>query len=438
MGAVQNLVLDEKYTFKSKTKTLLISVIIIGVVLTVLGVILATYFPSHGGHDTHAEHGAQVHAAAEHHGSPVIVKRILKDLWQNNIFFGGIALIGVFFLAFNYVAHAGWGSAIKRVPEAFGYYLIPFAVLTITLLLVGGHDLFHWMDHDLFDPKSPKYDEIIDSKSWYLNLGFFWGRTIMYFVLWILFWWILRQKSIKEDSLGGVSNYDSSIVVSAGFLIIFGVTSSTYAWDWVMSMDPHFFSTMFGWYVFASTFVSGLSMITLVVIQLKKAGYLSIVNENHLHDLGKFMFAFSIFWTYIWFEQFLLIYYANIPEESYYFVERLLNSTYAPFFFAAFFINFIFPFLALMARDAKRQTSFLQVVAVGILIGHWLDFYNMMTPPVLHNDGALDYTFFFIEIGITMVFLGFFLFAVNIGLTKANLIAKNHPMLEESIHHHVY
>jgi hypothetical protein len=437
MAAVQQLVLDEKYTFKSKTKTKLIILIVVGIVLAGLGILIANSM-SHG-HD--AGHGAEVAKAAEHaehHGSPVIVKRILKDLWQNNIFFGGIALVGVFFIAFNYVAHAGWGAAIKRVPEAFGNYLFVYAGLTIVLLVVGGHDLFHWMDHDLFDPKSPKFDEIISSKSWYLNVGFFWGRTIGYFVLWILFWWLLRQKSKQEDSIGGVNNYDRSIVISAGFLIIFGVTSSTSAWDWVMSMDPHFFSTMFGWYVFASMFVSGLAMITLVVINLKKAGYLALVNENHLHDLGKFMFAFSIFWTYVWFEQFLLIYYANIPEESYYFVERLLNSTYSPFFFAAFFINFLFPFLTLMPRESKRQTVFLEIVAVGILIGHWLDFYVMMTPPVLHNDGALDITFFFIELGITMVFLGIFLFVINIGLTKAGLIAKNHPMLEESIHHHVY
>jgi hypothetical protein len=432
MGAVHNLVLDEKYTFKSKTKTLLISVIVIGIVLAVLGVIIAGFL-SHGG-----EHGAEAHGAAEHHGASPMVKRILKDIWQNNIFFGGISLIGVFFIAFNYVAHAGWGAAIKRVPEAFGYYLIPFAVITIGMLAFFGHDLFHWMDHTLVEEGHANFDEVIASKTWFLNTGFFWGRTLTYFTLWILFWWILRKKSLAEDQIGGVSNYDSSIVVSASFLIVFGVTSSTYAWDWVMSMDPHFFSTMFGWYVFASTFVSGLAMLTLVIISLKKAGYLSIVNENHLHDMGKFMFAFSIFWTYIWFEQFLLIYYANLPEESYYFVERLLNSTYAPFFFMAFFINFIFPFLALMARDAKRQNTFLQVVAVGILIGHWLDFYNMMTPPMLHNHGALDITFFFIEVGITMVFVGFFLFAVNFGLSKANLVAKNHPMLEESIHHHVY
>jgi len=195
---------------------------------------------------------------------------------------------------------------------------------------------------------------------------------------------------------------------------------------------------MFGWYVFASWLVSAVSMITLIVIILKENGYLKMVNENHLHDLGKFMFAFSIFWTYVWFEQFLLIYYANIPEESYYFVERLLNGTYRPFFFLTFLLNFPLPFIILMTRNAKRQTIILKIVAIVILIGHWFDFYMMLTPPMLHNDGAFDYKFFFLELGITMVFLGMFLYAVLYGLSRAGLIAKNHPMIQESIHHHVY
>ncbi len=458
MALVEKISLDEKFSFTGKAKSKIIMLIVAGAVLAVLGYILLQIDGGHGANG--AEHGTAVvekttehsevvateHAvtteheakAEEHHGKPAWAKRIIKDIWQNNVFFGGIALIGVFFLSFNYVAYAGWSALIKRVPEAFGYYLPVFAVLSIILIAVFGHDIFHWMDPSLTDPNSPHFDEIINSKTWWLGTASFWIRIIIYFTLWILFWYVLRKKSLQEDIEGGVKFYDRSIVWAAGFLVVFGVTSSTSAWDLVMSMDPHFFSTMFGWYVFASWLVSGVAMITLVVITLKENGYLKMVNENHLHDLGTFMFAFSIFWTYVWFEQFLLIYYANIPEESYYFVERLLNGTYRPIFFLTFFINFIFPFIVLMTRNAKRQTIILKIVAIFILVGHWLDFFMMMTPPMLHNDGGFDYKFFFLEVGITMVFLGIFLYAVLFGLSKAGLVAKNHPMLEESIHHHVY
>jgi hypothetical protein len=216
------------------------------------------------------------------------------------------------------------------------------------------------------------------------------------------------------------------------FLVVFGISSSMAAWDWVLSIDTHWFSTMFGWYVFASWFVAGLSAMTLTVVILKQNGYLKLVNANHLHDLGKFVFAFSIFWTYIWFSQFMLIWYANIPEESIYFLDRL-DDHYAWIFFFNLIINFAFPFLVLMTRDAKRQMIMLKIVTIAILIGHWFDFYLMMMPGTMRGDAGIG----FIEIGTTLIFLGVFLITFTKGLTKASLVPVNHPFIEESIHHHV-
>jgi hypothetical protein len=200
-----------------------------------------------------------------------------------------------------------------------------------------------------------------------------------------------------------------------------------------MSIDAHWFSTMFGWYVFASWWVSGLAFIVYVVVKLKEAGYLKIVNSNHLHDLGKFCFAFSVFWTYIWFSQFLLIYYANIPEETVYFIERMRVAPYNWIFYLNLFLNFVFPFLLLMTRDAKRHMSMLKVVAPIIMIGHWFDFYNMITPGVMQYGGG----FGLLEIGLFMIFLGAFVYVVLNGLSKLPLVGKNHPMLQESLHHHI-
>jgi Ni/Fe-hydrogenase subunit HybB-like protein len=188
---------------------------------------------------------------------------------------------------------------------------------------------------------------------------------------------------------------------------------------------------MFGWYVFASWFVSGLAAITLVTVMLKEMGYLKLVNENHLHDMGKFVFAFSIFWTYIWFSQFLLIYYANIPEETIYFVDRLKSDYYSKFFFINLIMNFFFPFLVLMTRDAKRKMTMLKIVCTVVLAGHWIDFYLMITPGTLKANGG----FGFLEIGLAMVYLSAFAYVIFNGLTKRGLVAQNHPMLEESIHH---
>jgi hypothetical protein len=189
---------------------------------------------------------------------------------------------------------------------------------------------------------------------------------------------------------------------------------------------------MFGWYNFAAMWVSGLCVITLIVILMKKAGYLSWVNENHLHDLGKFIFAFSIFWTYIWFSQFLLIYYANIPEETVYFYKRW-EPEYLPWFWLNILINFVAPILILMARDSKRQMNRLMFVCIMLLCGHWLDYYMMIMPGTVESHRG----FGIIEIGIAIGFVGLFTFLTLSQLTKRSLVSTNHPFLEESINHQI-
>lgn len=463
--------LDEKFVFSSEIKKKLFILIGVGVILTIIGVFLAKYQEDHA-HAEHASvtttlvadahaaeshtsdahtpeatsahadaHGEAVHAehGGEHgHAKPTWALRLIKNLWQNNIFFAGIAAMGIFFVAFNYVAWAGWSAGVQRIPSAFGNYLWVAAPLTVVLFVAFGHDLFHWTHEYLYVEGTEAYDELLAGKQAFLNTPFFIVRTVIYFALWLFSWTTLRKYQKNEDIDADVKWWHKSVVTSAFFLIFFGVTSSMCAWDWAMSMDPHFFSTMFGWYVFASWFVSALAFITLIIVILKDNGYLSIINENHLHDLGKFVFAFSIFWTYIWFEQFLLIYYANIPEEVGYFVQRLKSDAYTPIFFLTLFLNFFFPFLVLMTRGSKRLGIMLKIVCVVVILGHWFDFYMITTPPVLGQHGGLDGIFLFMELGLGMVFVGVFLFMVLTALSKLNLIAKNHPMIEESVHHDVF
>ncbi|WP_340153978.1 quinol:cytochrome C oxidoreductase [uncultured Marivirga sp.] len=449
---------EEKFEFTSKAKKTLSVLAIVGLVLFGLG----TFFASTTDHSEEAGHAQEMHDGAimsdgnegahvtedgdqnhlegaeahggEHAGNPSWLKRIYANLWINNMYFVGLALLGVFFVAIQYVAQAGWSAALIRIPMSFGNWLPIGGLLTLVIFLVGGHDIFHWTHEYLYDVNDPRYDSIIAGKEGYLNTPFFLARLVVYFVVWFLMFRWIRKKSLEEDLNGGEKYYYKLRGISAGFIVFFAVTSSTSAWDWILSIDTHWFSTMFGWYVFASWWVTALAAITLITVILKENGYLKIVNTGVLHDLGKFVFAFSIFWTYIWFSQFMLIYYSNIPEETVYFIERLTSDHYSIVFFVNLILNFFFPFLVFMPRDSKRHTVFLKIVTIVVLIGHWFDFYLMVTPAVMKENGG----FGLLEIGMAIIFGVAFLFVALTGLSKSSLVAKNHPMLKEAEHHHVF
>jgi hypothetical protein len=456
-------VADEQYVFRPETRRKLFILLGAGVALFILGLILAMNSGGHeaAGHgDAHgmvntenlvasteatAAAGDQEHehaaAAGEGHHGKGWKERLYTSLWMNNVFFIGLGIIGLFFIAIQYAAQAGWSAGVIRIPLAMGNWIPIAGVLMIVLYFVTSHDIFHWTHHELYDEKSAEYDKLISKKAPF----FFWPgepggfpifyifRMVLFFGMWYLFLLRIRKNMLAEDLDNSTGYWYKNRVISTWFLIFFAVSSSIAAWDWVMSIDTHWFSTMFGWYVFASWWVTGLATITLIVAFLKDAGYLKIVNSNHLHDLGKFIFAFSIFWTYIWFGQFLLIYYANIPEETVYFIERMTTSPYSWIFYLNLILNFVLPFLLLMTRDAKRQLSMLKLVCPIIIIGHWFDFFNMVTPGVMQENGGVG----FLEIGLAFIFLAIYLLVVLSNLAKVPLIGKNHPMLQESLNHHI-
>ncbi len=452
------MVSEERFEFTSKAKKHLITFFLAGIVLATLGYCtLGTgdHAEGHGVDDRTVEFVADSHdeepygdghpeieesndSEEEDHSGFNPIKRFFVNLWINNVFFAGLALIGVFFFAIQYVAQAGWSVGIKRIPLAFGSWLPVAFVLMLGVYFIAGHDIFHWTHADLYDEVGG--DEIMKGKAsyffWPMQGGefplFFVGRMIVFFAVWYLLFRKLRQLAFQEDLEGGSEKWYKMRKISAIFLIFFAVSSSMAAWDWVMSIDAHWFSTMFGWYSFASWWVAGLAFTLFIVVTLKDKGYLSVVNESHIHDLGKFVFAFSIFWTYIWFSQFMLIYYAHIPEETVYFVERW-KGYYAPVFYINLILNFFFPFLVLMTRDAKRHTRILKVVCPVVVFGHWMDFYLMITPGTLAENGG----FGFLEVGLILVYFSAFLYVALSALSKAPLFAKNDPMLEESLHHHI-
>ena len=363
----------------------------------------------------------------------------------SGFFFFAIALGVLFFYSLQYAAEVAWSALLKRLFEAIFSY-IPYGLGVIVLvLLVGqfhGHHLYHWMDSSVYDPASENYDEIIAGKQAYFTPWFFWLRVVAYAAVFVGFARYFRKWSKQEDAVGGTEIHYKMYKKGATFLVLFAVFSSTMAWDWLMSIDTHWYSTMYGWYIFSGMWVTAMTMATLILIWLRGKGYYAMMNESHIHDMGKWMFAISMLWSYLWFCQYMLIWYSNIPEEITYFKERYDH--YMILMWTIFAVNFVIPFYTLLSRDAKRSTKYLTRVGVIILIGHFADLYLAVIPGTIHGhllwgfgEGHHANFGWWFEIGMLLGFLGLFLRVVLTTLTKAPLIPKNHPFLQESENHHI-
>jgi hypothetical protein len=344
------------------------------------------------------------------------------------IFFMLISLGVLAFYGIQQVAQAGWSPVLFRVMQGITAYLpIGSVIFFILLVLCGLHfnHLFVWMDKDVV-----AHDKLIQAKSGYLNFPFWIIRAAVFLIGWNIYRYFSRKNCLAQDESSDNSNYKKNFNISAMFLVFFIVTESIMSWDWIMSVDPHWFSTLFGWYVFASFFVSGITTICMVTLYLKSKGYLENVNSSHIHDLAKFMFGISVFWTYLWFSQFMLIWYANIPEEVTYFVTRI--ELYNLPFFGAVVMNFVFPILILINTDFKRVSWILVMAGTVILLGHYVDFFNMIMPATVGDRWFIGIS----EIASVFFFLGLFIFVVFTALTKAPLVPKRNPFIEESKHFH--
>ena len=423
MQKTDKMNLDFEYSSKAKT----VSFVLIGIGLLALAYGIFTEDGTHG-------------------------TRLWSNIYLNSFFFFGISLASLFFLTLQYAAQAAWGTVLKRVFEAFTTFIPVGSIFLVIVFLAGTlhyHHIFHWMDTEVYYPfisesgelikeyqagasENPHYDAILDGKSAYLNQPFFWIRTLTYLAIFIFFARLFRKRSLEEDLVGGNEYFFKNVQLAAIFLVLFAITSSTLAWDWLMSIDPHWFSTLYGWYAFSGYWASAMIAIVLMTIFLKSQGYLEFVNENHVHDMGKWMFATNFLWCYLYFSQYELIWYSNIPEEVTYFLSRIEN--YKGLMIGVFAINLVLPLFGLMSRDSKRSYTTLAVIGSILFITHWLDFLLMIFPGAV-NDKFTGVGF--LEIGMFLGFLGLFLFVVFNSLTKAPLLVKNHPYLEESKHHHI-
>ena len=457
------------YTFPNKLRNLAIAFMVIGFLGLVYGFINApktieeakamvasshgeghgeshdeTTTTNHGEEDTHAvseshetsevdDHASSSHqethdSSHDEHLFHQLSNKPWAAFYVAAFFFFMISLGVLAFYAIQRAAQAGWSPVLYRVMEGITAYMLPGGIVIIVILSLSGmhlNHLFIWMD-----PEVVAHDELIAGKTGYLNVPFFLVRAVLFLLGWTTYRYFSRKFSLAQDQSDNISNHKKNFRISAAFLVFFIYSESVMSWDWIMSIDPHWFSTLFGWYVFASMIVSGVTTIALITIYLKSKGYLEFVNDSHIHDLGKFMFGFSVFWTYLWFSQFMLIWYSNIPEEVTYFMTRIED--YNLPFFGMVVMNFIFPLLILMNSDYKRINYFIVMAGIVVILGHYMDVYNMIMPSAVGDQWFIGVA----EIGGFLFFLGLFIFIVFSELTKAPLFAKGDPYMGESERFH--
>lgn len=453
--------INERFDF-SRVANVAYLLIGVGLVLALIGFFVMPEPPGrihHGGghHDDHhsaieapahtpasdihavADEPAGDHADDSHghekdaHDRPITKgTRLLANVLLNSMYFITLTVGALFFLTIHKVGNAGWHTAIKRIPEAISTYL-PVGALFLAALCFFLPDLYDW---------AYGTDEIIATKEGYLNQGFFILRNAIFLAIWIgaAFW--LRNLSLKEDNLTSWDSdrptwiFSRATAIAAIYIILFALSYSLFTVDWIKSLEPHWFSTIFMVYVFAGSMQSALITMYLIVLVAKRFGYMSYVNDSHLHDLGKYTFGFSVFWGYIWVAQYLLIWYSNIPEEGAYYVTRyrVHDATYlgyAPMFYLNVLVNFAIPFIGLMTRNAKRRPEVFVPIGLIVLYGHWHDLFVMIMPGAVGQFAGIG----FLEIGAFLLFAGIFIAVVFRALSRANLVPSNNPYLEESLHH---
>lgn len=348
----------------------------------------------------------------------------------------GIALIGPFFAATQYLSKAGWSVGMRRIPEAFGAYILPGIIFFVIILAFGVDTLFAWLDPAVFDPSSYHYDAIVAEKEGFLNKPMMWVLTLVPLSIAGLLFWRMRSNSLAQDEEGGYGLMQKNLWVSAFYIIAFALTVSFVSWYWLMSYDPHWYSMMWSVHAFAGAFQAGLALMTLILIyMLRKGLYGKIVGTEQVHRMGQLVFGFTVFYAYIHFSQFLLLWYANIPETAKWYVNRM-SEGWGIFLLLIPLFRFIVPFLALLRQKAKKNAgNVLVYMCVLIIAMQAYELWLWVMPYWYHDPGLRPPTLPWMEVGIILGFIGVFMLVVGRSLAKHNLVPLKDPLLAEAIPH---
>jgi len=344
-----------------------------------------------------------------------------------HFYFMQISIGALFFVVITWVTTSMWSAPVRRVAEGMTAYL-PFTLVSTVILFFGMKHLFIWTHPDVVSS-----DPIISGKQGYLNPTFFMIRTLVAVLGWNFFQRKIVGSALATDHGANYKSvYLSNRKTGVVFLVFFAITFSMAAFDQLMSLDPHFFSTMFGVYTFAGTYQTFFAVLAIITILLKRKGYLAkLVNENHLHDISKLMFAFTVFWAYTGFSQYMLIWYANLPEETGYFIARF-NPGWEWWSIGLFLGKFVVPFFLLLPRTFKRSESAVLIASIWILGTQYFDLNWLIQPQVYPAFPHLT----LVDVSVWLGFLGVFGLMVTRFYKKHNLVTINDPYLPESVHHH--
>jgi hypothetical protein len=337
-----------------------------------------------------------------------------------------LGLAGIFFVALQYVARATWSIALRRVPEAMTA-LLPVGALGLAIVFLARPSLYPWQGM-----AGEGAEGLFAFKRAWLSQPFFQARAAFYLLLWLALAAAIVRTSRQQDSTGEPELTHRNERVSAAFLVVFGLTFWLAVSDWIMSLEPAWYSTIFGVYNFAGMFLAGLAAMAILVVWLRSAGGLErTVTPEHLLDLGRLLSAFATFWAYLWFSQYMLIWYANLPEEAFYFSRRQ-EGVWALLFVLNFLLNWALPFLVLLRRDAKQNPTMLVSAAILVLLGRALDLYLMIVPPF----AGAEPVFGLWEAGALAGTVGVFALVAVWSLRQAPLVPIGDPYLPESLHYH--
>ncbi|MCB1025528.1 MAG: hypothetical protein KDB79_14120 [Acidobacteria bacterium] len=347
--------------------------------------------------------------------------RFWASFLQNSFYFVTLALGGAVFVAINHISNSAWSSVLRRIPEAMMSY-IPIGAVSILLLFFGRKAVYEWTDKIY----SHNGHELV-FKNIYLSEGFFFSRMFVFLAIWIILIFLIKRESFKQDANGNLSHTNRGKTYSAIFLVVFGITFTFAVVDWIMSIEPMFSSTIYAFYHMAGVLLSGTAAITILVILLRRRGFLPQVGDRQMHALGKLVFGFATFWAYIWVCQYLLIYYANIPEETIHYVRRT-SAEWSGIFYLNLFFNWVIPFLMLIRRSVKSNENWMLAACGIVLVGHWVDLYVLIFPTFFQNPmiGLVDIA---LPIGFTALFLLAFVKNLNVD----RMILSQDPYLAESM-----
>lgn len=341
-------------------------------------------------------------------------------------YFLSIALGALFFVVLQHLVRARWSVVVRRIAEILTAPFVLLLVLALGIVVpmfLGSAGPYHHWVHAAAD------DHILHAKAGWLNVPFFGFRILFYFGVWILMSRYFSGKSVEQDKSGDPAISERLRVASAPSIIVFALTLCFAAFDLLMSLEPHWFSTMFGVYYFAGSALGIFATLSLVSMALQRAGKLEhSVSTEHYHDLGKLLFAFIFFWSYIAFSQFMLIWYANIPEETVWFQSRMFTD-WKYVSYVLLFGHCVFPFLCMLSRWTKRWLKLLAFFSVWMLIMHFVDLFWLVMPAYSPTGISFDIMDITAWLGVG----GLFVAAAARAASKVNLIPVKDPALGDSL-----